>query len=102
MPDLEEMTPGQILADTNVATFIESLALGIAHAQRELDRNSLETAVAIASERPEFSDRSLLDLGFSPTFYHFQYADVEVSLQITMRVERQTSVRVGVSADFSH
>ena len=102
MPDLEEMTPGQILADTNVATFIESLALGIARAQRELDRNSLETAVAIASERPEFSNRSLLELGFSPTFYHFQYADVEVSLQITMRVERQTSVRVGLSADFSH
>lgn len=102
MPDLEEMTPGQILADTNVATFIESLALGIARAQRELDRNSLETAVAIASERPEFSDRSLLELGFSPTFYHFQYADVEVSLQITMRVERSTSVTVGVSADFSH
>ncbi len=102
MPDLEEMTPGQILADTNVATFIESLALGIARAQRELDRNSLETAVAIASERPEFSDRSLLELGFSPTFYHFQYADVEVSLQITMRVERSTSVSVGLSADFSH
>lgn len=102
MPDLEEMTPGQILADTNVATFIESLALGIARAQRELDRNSLETAIAIASERPEFSDRSLLELGFSPTFYHFQYADVEVSLQITMRVERTTSVNVGLSADFSH
>lgn len=102
MPDLEEMTPGQILADTNVATFVESLALGIARAQRELDRNSLETAVALASERPEFSDRSLLELGFSPTFYHFQYADVEVSLQITMRVERSTSVNVGLSADFGH
>jgi outer membrane protein OmpA-like peptidoglycan-associated protein len=102
MPDLETMTPGQILADTNVATFVESLALGIARAQRELDRNSLATAIELASERPEFSDRSLLALGFSPTFYHFQHADIEVSLQITMRVERSLSVQVGFNTDFSH
>ena len=94
MPDLEEMTPGQRLADTNVATFIENLGLGIARAQRALDENSLNTAVEMATTRPEFSNRSLLDLGFSPTFYHYQHADLEVSMQMTLRVERSTSVRM--------
>jgi outer membrane protein OmpA-like peptidoglycan-associated protein len=97
MPDLEDMTPGQILADTNVATFLSDLGLGIARAQQALDQNSLATAVEMATTRPEFSNRSLLDLGFSPTFYHYQHADLEVSLQITMRVERSTSVRVGLN-----
>lgn len=102
MADLEEMTPGQILADTNVATFIENMGLGIARAQRSLDQNSLETAVELASTRPEFSNRSLLELGFNPTFYHYQHADLEVSLQITMRVERSTSVHVGLTANVGH
>ncbi|EHR69518.1 outer membrane protein/peptidoglycan-associated (lipo)protein [Burkholderiales bacterium JOSHI_001] len=102
MPDIEEMTPGQILADTNVATFLSELGLGIARAQTALDENSLNTAVALATTRPEFSNRSLLDLGFSPAFYHYQHADLEVSLQITMRVERSTSVRVGLNFGINH
>lgn len=102
MPDLEEMTPGQLLADTNVATFIENLGLGIARAQRALDENSLNTAVEMATTRPEFSNRSLLDLGFSPTFYHYQHADLEVSMQMTLRVERSTSVRVGLNFNIGH
>ena len=97
MPDLEEMTPGQLLADTNVATFIESLGLGIARAQRALDENSLNTAIELATVRPEFSNRSLLDLGFSPTFYHYQHADIEVSLQMTLRVERSQPASVSAS-----
>lgn len=102
MPDLEEMTPGQVLADTNVATFLSELGLGIARAQQALDENSLNTAVAMATTRPEFSNRSLLDLGFSPTFYHYQHADIEVSMQITLRVERSTSVRVGLNFGINH
>lgn len=102
MADIEDMTPGQVLADTNIAVYIERLGLGIAEAQRALDMNSLETAVAMATERPEFSDKSLLQLGFSPTFYHYQYADLEVSLQITLRVERSTSVRVGLNASYGY
>jgi len=102
MPDLEEMTPGQLLADTNVATFIENLGLGIARAQRALDENSLNTAVELATVRPEFSNRSLLDLGFSPTFYHYQYADLEVSLQMTLRVERSFSLNVGLTGSVGH
>lgn len=102
MPDLEEMTPGQLLADTNVATFIESLGLGIARAQRALDENSLNTAIELATVRPEFSNRSLLDLGFSPTFYHYQHADIEVSLQMTLRVERSFSLNIGLTGSVGH
>ena len=102
MPDLEDMTPGQSLADTNVATFIENLGLGIARAQRALDENSLNTAIEMATTRPEFSNRSLLDLGFSPTFYHYQHADLEVSMQMTLRVERSTAVHVGLTGSFGH
>lgn len=102
MPDLDEMTPGQILADTNVATFIAEMGLGIARAQQALDQNSLATAVEMATTRPEFSNRSLLDLGFSPTFYHYQHADLDVSLQITLRVERSTTVNVGLTGSFSN
>jgi hypothetical protein len=103
MPNIEDMTPGQVLADLNVAEFIKNLGLGIAEAQKALDENSLNTALEMARTRPEFTNRSLMNLDFSPTFYHYQYADLEVSLQITMKVEKSEGFHVGfnISGGFS-
>ena len=39
-------------------------------------------------------ERSLLELGFAPTFYHFQEATIEISVTLTMKVEQSLSVGV--------
>ncbi|MCL1487199.1 MAG: hypothetical protein MH186_04305 [Marinobacter sp.] len=63
MPDIKEMTPGEILADSSVATFISELGKGIAAAQVDLDNNSIRQIEAFTTRRPDLGGRSLLDLG---------------------------------------
>ncbi|WP_100639145.1 OmpA family protein [Marinobacter salexigens] len=86
MPDLKDMTPGEILADSSVATFISELGKGIAAAQVDLDNNSIRQIEAFTTRRDDLGGRSLLDLGLSPAFYHYQYADISCSMQLRMEV----------------
>lgn len=99
--DIDEMTPGEILADANVADFIGQLGLAIADAQRALDENSVNQIAEFVAPRESLGDRSLLDLGLSPAFYHYQHADLSVALQINLRVEKDLSVGVNLSGSFN-
>lgn len=98
MADYDGLTPGEILADASVAEFIKELGLGIAEAQAALDRNSIEQTALLAETTPTFSDKSLIELGLTPPFYHYQYADLECSLSLSLRVRKDFGVDVGVSA----
>lgn len=100
MADYDGMTPGEILADTSVADFISSLGLGIAEAQRELDRNAIEQLDAYSAPVPGLGDRSLIGLGFVPAFYHYQHADLSCSLQLSLRVQKEVGVDFGIEANF--
>ncbi len=82
------MTPGEVLADASVADFISELGLGIAAAQTALDDNSLRQIDAFTTPREDLGGRSLLDLGLTPAFYHYQHADISCSMQIRMEVGR--------------
>lgn len=94
---LADYTPGELLADLKVAEFIKELALGIAEAQKALDENSIAQALELATTPIPGLNKTLIELGLSPPFYHFQYADLEVNMSLTMRVQEELGVDLGVT-----
>lgn len=100
MSDIKDMTPGEILADSSVADFISELGLGIAAAQTALDDNSVRQFEAFATRRDDLGGRSLLDLGLSPAFYHYQHADITCSMQLRMEVGSSDEFGFGIKAGF--
>lgn len=95
MANYDGLTPGQVLADASVAEFIKELGLGIAEAQAALDRNSIEQIAILSQTTPSFSGKSLIELGLTPPFYHYQYADLEVSMSLTLKVQKDFGVNLG-------
>ncbi|MEH6354918.1 MAG: OmpA family protein [Marinobacter sp.] len=101
MPDIKDMTPGEILADASVATFISELGKGIAKAQVDLDENSIRQIEAFTKRRDDLGGRSLLDMGLSPAFYHYQYADISCSMQLRMEVGSSDEFGFSARAEYS-
>jgi|SRR5262245_5070045 len=103
------MSIGQELLDVPFAEMVTSLGLAIARAQFELDRTSLQIAKIMAGQEFEtlneegetVTDRvqvefggetlSMLELGFTPSFYHFTDTIIEVKISIKMATERTSS-----------
>lgn len=85
---------------------IERLGIAIAQAQSALDRNSIETAKAMAEAEIELGGEThnLISLGFTPTFYSFTEATVEAKLSFSMTESTEFGVsagaQVGVQAGF--
>ena len=100
MADLSEKTPGEILADSSVAEFIKELGLGIAAAQTALDDNSVRQIEVFTQKRDDLGGRTLLDLGLSPAFYHYQHADITCSMQVRMEVGKSDEFGFGLRGDF--
>jgi outer membrane protein OmpA-like peptidoglycan-associated protein len=101
MPDIEDMTPGQVLAEASVADFIKSLGLSIAEAQKALDENSVNQMGEFITPRDGLGGKSLLDIGLMPAFYHYQHADITCSMQLSLRVEKNIGVGVNIGGSFS-
>lgn len=100
MPDIETMTPGQILADASVADFIASLGLAIAEAQSALDANSVNQIPEFVKPIESMGGKSLLELGLSPAFYHYQHADLTCSLQLSLKVGTNLNIGVGLNGSY--
>lgn len=88
------MTPGQALMDVPIPKLIENTAKAIASAQYELDATSVRAATLLSETRVVFNDadgtareRTLLELGFVPQFYHFTETEMEFKVTISVRVE---------------
>ena len=101
MADYDGLTPGQVLADASVAEFISQLGLGIAAAQRALDENSVDQISEFITPREGLGGRTLLDLGLSPAFYHFQHADISCSLQLNLRVQKDLSLGLNLTGSYN-
>lgn len=101
MPDIEDMTPGQVLAEASVADFIKALGLSIAEAQKALDENSVNQMGEFITPRAGLGGKSLLDIGLMPAFYHYQHADITCSMQLSLRVEKNIGVGVNIGGSFS-
>jgi hypothetical protein len=104
-------TIGQELLDVPFPEMVKSMGLAIAQAQFELDNTSLRLARMMAGEEYELPDPeddtkliktkalvkfdgkelSLMELGFTPTFYQFVDTIIEVKVSISMSRESQRS-----------
>jgi hypothetical protein len=75
---------------------IERLGVSIANAQSALDQSSLAIAQAMGTTMVDIDGqpRSLLELGFVPSFYAFTEATIEAKLAFTIT----ESTEIGVSA----
>jgi hypothetical protein len=114
------MSVGQELLDVPLPDMVTKLAMGIAQAQTALDRNSVETAKALAADQIEITPAitetidkatglptfaaaepvkmSLIEVGLNPTFYQFTDTTVEVSMDIKTTTNTETNVTVGAEA----
>ncbi|WVM90440.1 OmpA family protein [Halopseudomonas pachastrellae] len=102
MSDYNGLRPGQVLADASVADFISSLGLGIARAQQALDTNSIEQLDAFIQPIPGLGGKTLIEMGFSPAFYHYQHADISCSMNLHLRVEESTGVDFGINGAYNN
>lgn len=102
MPNYDGLTPGEILADANVSEFIGEMGLAIADAQMKLDTNSINQLGVLADTTTPLGQQNLLQLGFTPAFYHYQYADLSVSMQIRLQVGNSFGLGVKVGGGYSN
>jgi hypothetical protein len=82
---------------------IENLGVAIATAQERLDTVAIDATLRLANTNTTLLDadgnmvtRSLLELGFTPTFYQFTEATLEVSFIASMQVAEILSVGFGL------
>lgn len=99
---INRMDVGRKLLEAPIPAIIEGIAKSIAKSQYELDATSVRIATRLAEERVALkdaegkaADRSLIELGFLPTFYHFHETTIEVKMTISMKVESSFRFQVG-------
>lgn len=84
------------LEQAPLGVMVENLGLAIAEAQTALDRSAIELAVHMAD--PELGidiggqRRSLLSLGFAPTFYQFTEATIDIKVSFSTALSTEISV----------
>jgi hypothetical protein len=99
---LDEFAVGERLLDADVPTLITSLGKAIASAQFEMDATGVEIGaklgeqmVTLKDEEGNSIERSLLQLGFTPSFYHFQEVEIEVKMTISLEVAGGADLIIG-------
>ena len=103
--------PSRVITELQQAPLpemVEKLGLAIAQAQLALDRNSAEIARILADEENgiDFGDgagvRSLLELGFAPTFYQITEATVEARVAFTASETEQFSIGASIGVNVGY
>jgi len=102
MANYDGLKPGEILADASVAEFIKTLGLSIAEAQQALDENSVNQIAEFIEPREGLGGKTLLDLGLSPAFYHYQHADITCSMQLSLKVEKNLSLGLNIGGSLNN
>ncbi len=97
-------TAGKALQDVPLRSMFTSLARGIADTQARLDEAAVRMIRQMADATTTLHDpegnlvtRSLLELGFVPSFYHFSEARIEVKVTLTMRTEEAEKTAAGMT-----
>lgn len=92
------------LMQTPLPDIVERLGTAIANAQYAMDRNSLQIATMMGDREehgvsfgPDGQKRSLLELGFTPSFYQITEATVEARVAFSMAQSSETSLSVGAT-----
>lgn len=100
MPSAAEVP--KIVLNAPLPELIQRLGLSLAKAQAALDENSIATAQAMGNTTVEIDGqpRTLLELGFTPTFYAFTEATVEAKLAFTITEATELSVGAEVGVNY--
>jgi hypothetical protein len=94
------------LQQSPLPEMVQRLGTAIGQAQLALDRNSVEIARLLADDENGVDlgggTRSLLELGFAPTFYHITEATIEARVAFTQSESEAFSVggSIGVNVGF--
>ena len=100
MADINEFKEGtEILQNVDVSEIFTALALGIAKAQKKLDENSIEQAIKLSETK--IANKSLLELGFAPTFYSFKEATISAYISLKMASKESLAINVSIAASYS-
>ena len=80
---------GQDLLNVPMGEMIAEMAFAIAEAQVRLDEASIQTAAFMGRNEIHFDDRdySMIELGFTPTFY--QFVDTIIEVKITIKITEE-------------
>ncbi|WP_046758280.1 OmpA family protein [Kordia jejudonensis] len=101
MADIKTFDQGsKILQNVDVSSMVTALALGIAEAQERLDTNSVSQLIRLSESK--VAGRSLLELGFQPAFYAFDYADISASISLKMAVKEEVEVDFSLSVEYTN
>jgi hypothetical protein len=97
-----------MLEHSPLGSLVESLGLAIANAQFALDQNSLAILEQMAAHEVTLQGskpvkKTLLELGFSPSFYHITEANMEarVAFSSSQSEEKSASASVRAGSPFS-
>lgn len=84
------------LGEIPIAEIVKATAMGLIEAQYELDRNTIELILQMGDPDRGVNiagkQRSLLELGFCPSMYHFEKAVITLSIDITVRESEEFSI----------
>lgn len=100
MPD--ETTVTRTLLEAPLPELIQRLGLAVAQAQTALDQNSIAVATSLAETRVTIGEEefSLLELGFTPTFYAFTEATVEAKVTFSVQMSEEFTVGGELSVSY--
>ena len=78
---------------------VKATALGLIEAQYELDMNMIELAVRMGENGVKLgkTERSLLELGFTPTMYQFKEAVITLTIDITVAESEEFKISPTIS-----
>ena len=90
------------LTNAPLPQIIERLGAGIAEAQAQLDKTSMALALQLGDREGNGVDiggerKSLLELGFAPTFYQFTEATIEARVTYSMATSSEFGISVGAA-----
>ncbi|MGH1387762.1 OmpA family protein [Kordia sp.] len=101
MADVKTFDQGsKILQNVDVSSMVTALALGIAEAQERLDTNSVSQLIRLSESK--VAGKSLLELGFQPAFYAFDYADISAQISLKMAQKEELEVDFSLSVDYKN
>jgi hypothetical protein len=94
-----DMTPGEALLEAPIGELIQRVASSIAEAQLKLDQIGVRVASLLSEAKVTFNkadgtpvEKSLLELGFMPTFYAFTETEIEIKLTIQLKVDEEFKI----------
>jgi hypothetical protein len=93
----------KMLEQSPLPRLVESLGKAIAEAQLQLDKRSIEIAGLLQKPIkifPGAPERSMLELGFTPTFYHFTEMTIKARVAFSSAESEEFSVGGSVGVQF--